>query len=404
MKNKLQYFEWIEQYLAGDLPEEEHRRFESELKVNPRLKEEYWLMNVVDEYFEMEMLIREMESSPGFEEASRDAEEAVREFLEEREKENSGNRDPRPDRLSEATAGSKQNSVSSKQVAAGSKQNTAGSRGLNSETEGLADKPGVGRTVRWLAMAASVAVLMGIVTLFMFRHAAADRLTSRYYAELSAENPMETGMPAEVVSDMLRAIEQYESSDYLGALATFGGLDDWEVQYPQISLFKGLVRLEIGQYTLAIEDFDACEQVPGRWQKHARRFRGVCYMRLAHPKAAAIYLLERTGADRHIGPGAQKLIHAVNLINTGQWKAYRQMVNPGAEGPLVLHRDDIIAIIFILVFIIIIPVILLIDILRHRFKEGMKLWLIGIVLFIPLFGPAVYLAIRIKSGRTIHKP
>ena len=86
-------------------------------------------------------------------------------------------------------------------------------------------------------------------------------------------------------------------------------------------------------------------------------FRGFCYLRLGNPKVAAFYLLEKTGLSENLDPGSQSLINSINLITTGQWRAFRQKVNPGASGPIVLSTVDIVlGIIVILILILLLHI------------------------------------------------
>ena len=78
---KLQYTDYIDQYVEGDLSPEERLVFEAMLIDNAQLREEYALRMAVDGYLEMNALQREMENAPDYEEAGRLAEEAVREFF-----------------------------------------------------------------------------------------------------------------------------------------------------------------------------------------------------------------------------------------------------------------------------------------------------------------------------------
>ena len=366
-----QYTEWIDQYRSGRLSNEEAKLFEKELSVNDDLYEEYRLNQIIDDVLKTENEIMEIENEPGYKETDRLAEKMVESYFAQQEAEEK-KRWAEEDALLQGK---------SKKVP-------------DKEEQSLVrrQKPPVRRIRRrhiWIAAAASIFVPL-LIFFITNRPPSPDKLFKLYYAELTSEEFLDQDMPDDVYQHILSGIERFEANDYTSALSTFAALDPWREQYPQISLFKGLVRMEIGDYTLAIDDFDECAKQESRWRKYAHKFRGICYLQMGNPKVAAFYLLEKTGLSENLPPSAQNLINSINLITTGRWGEFREKINPGARGPIVLHKDDIIAII-VLAILSFLTVLAILDLILIRPKWGEWLIFIGMFAFMPGVAPLTYL-------------
>ena len=347
------YTRWIEQYLEGELSLEDMAQFETELAINPELREEYDLFKAVEEHFRLEADMEEMLNDPDLEKVMKITET----WFDDTE----------------------------------SQQPTAQQPTAQQPTAKFKLRP-----KHWFRIAASIAALIALTFYIVNRPPSPDKLFKYYYAELGSENMVDEDMPADVYNGLLKGMEQFEADDYTNAISTFEALDPFKEQYPQISLFKGLVRLKIGKYTEALEDFEECAKHESKWLKYAQKFRGICYLRLGNPKVAAFYLLEKTGLSENLDPGSQSLINSINLITTGQWRAFRQKVNPGASGPIVLSTVDIVLGI-IVILILILNIYCVVDIWRRKARWQVKLKLSRKVLFNPGIGAVIYILKRRKE-------
>ena len=369
MKKRLKYTNRINRYLSGELSEKARKRFESEMELNPRLKEEYWLAAVVDDFLELEPLRREMENDPDSEEADRLAEKAVREFYEQQ-----------PVRRGGSSEGSQQ------------PVRRGGSEPVIRDPE-----PGVRRRRIYsrIAIAASIAILLAVFFTIKNKPPTTPELFAAYVQEVTSLEMSDELMPEAVYAGLFTGVEQYRAQEFRDAFRTFAGLEPYKEEYPEISLFRGLVLLEIGEYEFAMSAFRDCAKHRGPYRKYARWFRNLAYIRLIHPDVAVMFIIERTNLYHSFDEGLQNMIRRANLLGTGQFKEFRREINPEMVGkPLIIHGIDIIMFILFLSVFVIIPLILLIDILRRRFEKPWKLLFILMVLLLSISGPVAYLILR----------
>ena len=381
---KPHYTDWIELYIEDDLSMEERRDFENELEINPQLREEYALHTALEDYIAYKARMREMMNSPEWKEIEEDVEQIVKAFYLE---------ELGVDVDAEEAINNKQSAIISEQDSdslnneKGNGQRATG----NGQARFKGRKKGKKRILVWLGAAVAVIALMVVVNVsLMTRPPETEVLFAEYVEEVRSETVRSSEeSPYDVYGDILLAIEQYESNDYEAAIATFETLEPWGKLFPEISLFRGLVHLELGENAVALVYFKDCAEHKGPYRKYARWLRNLAYVRLVNPDAAFMYFIERSDGFHNLPSHWQKMIRSANLIGTGQFKAYREFVNPDAEGPIVLHRDDIFwGIVFFVLFLMALSV--WIDLIRLKiyWKEALLPAILQV--FIPLGGPIVY--------------
>jgi len=344
---KPEYTDWIESYMEGDLSTEERREFEEALKKSLGLREAYALRMAVDDFQQAAAWIREMEQSPEWDTIDGEAERAVKAFF-----------------------------TSVYHV------------DLNKKT-GI-EKSGRRRRIGWIsALAAAVVIPVGLFFILTSRPTVTPEQFAANVQTVTSLELTDPEMPRDIYREISAGIKQYELNDYSDAIGTFEGLSPWMQTYPEISLFRGLVLLEMGEQKLAIRAFRDCAEHRGPYRKYARWFSRIACLRLLDPDAAFLFFIERSDFFRTLPEEMQNLIKAVNLVNTGQWTAYREMVRAGAEGPVILERDDIIAA-GVLLALFILSILALIDIARMDLHR--KDWLppVLVLFFIPGIGALTY--------------
>jgi len=400
---KAQYTEWIERYAEGSLSAGERKKFEEALRTDTRLRDEYALHLALDDYLEAKARMHGIMNSPDWERINADAEEAVKLFftdmygidLEAEVAEDGGER---------ITVLSPQSAVLPPSQSFGGQSSPQSSVSSPRSKVSREKKLRSGRRLwLWAGAAAAVVALILIVNVsLMTRPPETEVLFAQYVQEAEHMVRRSEGMPEDVYKDIFLAIEQYESSDYEAAIQTFELIEPWRKAYPEISLFKGLIHLEIGENEVALSLFEDCAKQRSPYRKYARWLRNLAYVRLANPDSAFMFFIERSDGFYNLPSHWQRMIRAANLIGTGQFKAYRQFVNPGAEGAVVLHRDDIIwGSVFTILFLMALAV--WIDLIRQRlhWKEAVPLAILQI--FIPFGGPVVYFFWLRRVAREMSK-
>ncbi|MBN1133003.1 MAG: hypothetical protein JXR52_01950 [Bacteroidales bacterium] len=392
---KRDYREWIEPYLEGTLPAEERLEFEEAMERDPRLREACALWTMMDDCETAAARFREMEESPEWHALDEKAEEAVKEFYREVHHVDldtaigkGGTKSQIPNHKFKKGSGSPSDSG----AGAGRESRTAGPERFLQR-----------KTVRWISgLAAGILIPLGLFFILTARPTVTPEQYAAYVEKVTDLAVTDRSVPTDIYRDLLSGIEQFETRDYDKALETFGRLSPQQERVPAISLFRGLVLLETGKRQPALDAFRDCARQPGPYRKYARWFGKVAYLRLLDPEAAILFFIEGSRFFRDLPEGMQHLIKAVNLINTGQWKAYRQMVNPGAEGPLVLKRDDIIAIAVIL-FLFLLTILSLIDIARMHLPRRDWMLFVMILLFMPGFGAIAYLLVFRRYAKNLKQ-
>jgi tetratricopeptide (TPR) repeat protein len=220
-------------------------------------------------------------------------------------------------------------------------------------------------------------------------------LFAQYAEEKAAIELPDNDESRDVYDNIFHAFEQFEASDYKAAIQTFEELDSLRSAYPEISLFRGLIHMEIGESQVALSLFEDCAKHRSPYRKYARWLKNVAYIRLLDPDAAFIFFIERSDGFDNLPRHWKRMIRSVNLIGTARIKEFRQFANPGAEGPWIIHRDDFIGL-CVHGFLFLLALIVWIDLALLRLYWKYWVPLAAVQFFIPLGGPIVYF-VKLRS-------
>jgi tetratricopeptide (TPR) repeat protein len=340
------YTRKIERYFEGRLSKRQREKFEADLLVNQKLKEEYQIFQSLVDY------ARE-----------KDADESISD-------------DPAYDLPRSLT------------MPGNSRQ------AFGREVKGENDL-----RIRYikagLAVAAGLAILFSITQVIRISQPDTSLLYAQYTgraAELAVGGYEHTDI---VGREILNGINQYIDGDYNSALLTFKTIDAYTDDFPEIKLFKGLIYLEKGENQEALVSFSEAAKQDGTYRKYARWFRSLAYVRLIHPDVAVLFIIERADFYHGLSPSFQNMIRRANLASTCQFRELRKELNPEqVDKPLLITRKDVIIFIILLIVVVLFPLLTIIDLLVKRFSRFWRILYLLLILCVPVTGPLVYLYTR----------
>jgi tetratricopeptide (TPR) repeat protein len=208
------YLDYINQYISGELSEEERRAFEARLASDKELNEQYQLVLKAKDFIKARSVLEEIENDPELPLA----EAQVEEYL---------------SRLNQSDPGTGKEPAGNTESQQTGLQSRSGNR--------------VRKVFFWAIPAAAVIGIILIIRSFTGTDPNI-RLYKKYYRPLSA-NVLEVGLVRGSNTPSIQAgINCYEKKDYLCAINNFRN-------NPEAAFYLGLAQLGAGNYNEALESF-----------------------------------------------------------------------------------------------------------------------------------------------------
>lgn len=174
----------------------------------------------------------------------------------------------------------------------------------------ISSKPRVRRMAR-VAVAASLAMLLGFSAINLFRYTSSQKVIEKYYQPYEITSTNRSGS-SDTDRALRNALEKYQNHEYSEAVVLFEKVLEKDPAQIATQLYSGISYFEIAEYQKAGNSFSkVIEHDDNLYIEQAKWYLGFCYLKTEEKEKAIIQFTEIAKSDSYYSEKAKAILRKI---------------------------------------------------------------------------------------------